>query len=62
MCDLKVFVKKDDRLELLLESVSTLRTKGGEVLIKNLFGEERTVRGEIREISFPLNRILIELI
>ena len=60
MCDLKVYVKHDDREELVLESVNQLRTEGSDVVVRNLFGEEKRVRGSIREVSLTKNRVLVD--
>ena len=60
MCDLKAYVKKHDREELLLDSVNHIRAEGGEVTVRNLFGEEKTVRGEVREVSLAKSRVLVE--
>ncbi len=60
MCDLKAFIRKNDREELLLESVNLIRAEKGEVVVRNLFGEERRVRGEVREVSLAKNRLLVD--
>jgi len=60
MCDLKAYVKSHGKEELLLESVNQLRVEKGEVILKNLFGEEKRVRGEITEVSLVKNRVLVE--
>jgi predicted RNA-binding protein len=60
MCDLKAYVTKQGKEELVLESVNSLRVDGGEVVMRNLFGEEKKVRGEVREVSLAKNRILVE--
>jgi predicted RNA-binding protein len=60
MCDLKAFIRKNDREELLLESVNLIRAEKGEVVVRNLFGEEKRVRGEVREVSLVKNRLLVE--
>ena len=59
MCDLKAYIKKHDKEELLLDSVNLIRVEGGEVTVRNLFGEEKTVRGEVREVSLSKSRILL---
>jgi predicted RNA-binding protein len=59
MCDLKAYVKKQGKEELLLESVNQVRVENGEVVLRNLFGEEKKVRGEVHEVSLVKNRILI---
>lgn len=60
MCDLKAYVKKGNNEELLLESVNLIRSEHGEVTVRNLFGEERKIRGEIREVSLAKNRLVVE--
>lgn len=60
MCELKAYVKKNDREELVLEAVNHIRAESGTVVLRNLFGEEKTIRGEVREISLSKNRVLVE--
>ncbi len=60
MCDLKAYIKKNDKEELLLESVNLVRTEGGEVILRNLFGEEKRVRGELREVSLAKSRLVVD--
>ncbi len=60
MCDLKAYVRKNDREELLLESVNQVHVDRGEVTLRNLFGEEKKIRGEVREVSLVKNRIVVE--
>jgi predicted RNA-binding protein len=45
MCDLKAYVLNNDKEELLLESVNHIRSEGGEVVLRNLFGEESMSMG-----------------
>ena len=61
MCDLKAYGKKDDREELLLEAVNQIRSESGEVVLRNLFGEELRVRGEVREVSLVKQRVVVDL-
>jgi predicted RNA-binding protein len=60
MCDLKAYVRNNDREELVLESVNLIRSEGGEVVLRNLFGEEKRIRGEVREVSLTKNRVILE--
>jgi predicted RNA-binding protein len=61
MCDLKAYLKDVNNEErLVLESVNYVRSENGEVLLKNLFGEEKRLRGTIREVSLTKNRMLVE--
>ena len=60
MCDLKAYVRNRDREDLILESVNQIRSENGEVVLRNLFGEEKRVRGEVREVSPTKNRVVVE--
>ncbi len=60
MCDLKAYLKKNNTEELLLEAVNQVRTEGGEVILRNLFGEEKRVPGTVREVSLVKNRLVVE--
>jgi predicted RNA-binding protein len=60
VCDLQAYMKKQGKEELLLESVNQLRVENGEVVLRNLFGEEKRVRGAVSEVSLTKNRIIVE--
>jgi predicted RNA-binding protein len=60
MCDLNAYVLKQGKEELVLESVNNVRVENGEVVIRNLFGEEKKVRGQVREVSLTRNRVVVE--
>ncbi len=60
MCELKAYLKKNEHEELLLEAVNDVRAANGEVKLRNLFGEEKTVQGEVREVSLARNRVVVE--
>jgi predicted RNA-binding protein len=60
VCDLKVYVAKQGKEELLLEAVNVVRVEEGEVIVRNLFGEEKRVRGAVREVSLIKNRLVVE--
>jgi predicted RNA-binding protein len=60
VCDLKAYIRNKDREDLILESVNHIRAEGGEVVLRNLFGEEKRVQGEVREVSLTKNRIIVE--
>ena len=59
MCDLKAYVRNNDKEELLLESVNHVRSEGGEVVLRNLFGEEKRIQGEVREVSLVKNHVIV---
>lgn len=60
MCDLKAYLKQGDREQLVLEAVNSIRNEGGEIVLRNLFGEEKRFQGDIREVSLTRNRVVVE--
>ncbi len=60
VCDLKAYVKKKETEELLLDSVNLVRAEGNEVVLRNLFGEEKRVQGVLKEVSLAKNRVIVE--
>ncbi len=60
MCELKAYVRKGEREELVLEAVSNVRTEGDEVILRNLFGEEKRIRATVREVSLSRNRVILD--
>lgn len=60
MCDLKAYARRNDKEEMVLEAVNLIRSEGGEVILKNLFGEEKRLRGRVAEVSLARNRVVVE--
>lgn len=60
MCDLKAYAKSGDKEEMVLEAVNLIRTEGKEVVLKNLFGEEKRLKGRVVEVSLIRNRVMVE--
>jgi predicted RNA-binding protein len=61
MCDTNAYVvtDEDDKEELLLESVVYVRPDNGTVYLKNLFGEEATFEGHIKEVLLSKNKVVL---
>jgi len=60
MCMARAYLKQGVHKEILLEEVAFIRTEGEELLLKTLFGEEKSLRATIREIDFANSMILLE--
>ena len=60
MCDLKAYVVKEGKEELVLESVNLIRVENNEIVLRSLFGEEKKLRGKVREVSLVKNRVVVE--
>ncbi len=60
MCEANAYVYKDGLETLYLEGVDILIPEGERIYMKNLFGEQKTFKGTIREISLLKHRIILE--
>jgi predicted RNA-binding protein len=63
MCESNAYVvDSDGREQLLMENVDYLRPNGDELLLRNLFGEEKVVRANIKEMDLTAQRIMLEYV
>jgi predicted RNA-binding protein len=60
MCETNAYVYEDGDEVLYLDNVDVVKPEGGELLLRNLFGEEKRFGGRIREISLMKHKILLE--
>jgi predicted RNA-binding protein len=60
MCESSAYLIQNGKEELILENVEELCTEGNTVKILNLFGDQKIVDAEIKQISFVDNKIILE--
>ncbi len=61
MCEASVYIEKNGREELLLDSVDVLEPQeGGKIYMKNLAGEQKTVSASIKRIRLVEHKIILE--
>ena len=60
MCLSKAYVDRNGRMELLSEEVASLEIEKGKVLVKELFGEQKVIRANIKKIDFLNGKIILE--
>ena len=60
MCLAKAYVGSNDERELLIGDVATLKAEDGKLLVTTLFGEQREIEANIREIDFMASSIVLE--
>jgi len=60
MCLSKAYVDRNGERELLMEEVTSLQVKGEKLLLTTLFGEQKEVGADIREINFMTHSIFLE--
>ncbi|MEW6115864.1 MAG: CooT family nickel-binding protein [Nitrospirota bacterium] len=60
MCEANAYILKDGKEDLYLENVDVMVPEGNKIYLKNLFGEQKTFEGQIKEISLLRHRIILE--
>ena len=60
MCLSKAYIDSNGKRELLMEEVTSVEFRDGKLLFKTLFGEQKEVRANIREVNFLTHSILLE--
>ena len=60
MCESSAYLIQNGKEELILENVEELYTEGNTVKILNLFGDQKIIDAEIKQISFVDNKIILE--
>ena len=60
MCESSAYVLKDGKEELVLEGVDLLENKKGEIILINMFGEQKTVKAKVKALSLVDHKIILE--
>ncbi|NOY53736.1 MAG: CooT family nickel-binding protein [Deltaproteobacteria bacterium] len=60
MCDSNAYLLHGDQEELVMESLDFLRQEEDSVLLRDIFGEEKTVRGRVKELHLSRQRVVLE--
>ncbi len=60
MCESNAYLLKDGKEELLMESVGSLKSKGDQIVLRSIFGEETTVQARLLEMNLTGHKIVLE--
>lgn len=60
MCEANAYVKNNETLELLLESVDKLTPEGDTIILENIFGQKKIIKGKIIEMGLVDHKIILE--
>ena len=60
MCLAKVYLKKDNKQELLLESVASMKIVGNKLILDTIFKETKEIEASIKEVDFANSSIHLE--
>ncbi|NTV43628.1 MAG: CooT family nickel-binding protein [Syntrophobacteraceae bacterium] len=59
MCEANAYLMKEDREELIMESVDIVRPEGESIYIRDIYGDQRWIKGRIKEMNLVQHRILL---
>jgi predicted RNA-binding protein len=61
MCEANVFLSKDDKEEMVMESVDVLKPlEDNQWFVKNIFGEQMKIKGNIQYVSLINHKIVFK--
>ncbi len=61
MCEANAYMVRDDREELILESVDVVEPQeNGGFLLVDIFGHQKTVRGRLKTMNLVNHKIFFE--
>ncbi|MBW1971622.1 MAG: CooT family nickel-binding protein [Deltaproteobacteria bacterium] len=60
MCEVKVYLNKNGKEELVMEDVGLIEPKGNKIDIQDIFGDKKSVKGEIIQINLLTNKVFIK--
>jgi predicted RNA-binding protein len=61
MCEANAYLHREDREELIMESVDRVEPQeGGAFLLVNIFGNQKTVKGRLKLMNLVNHRIVFE--
>ncbi len=60
MCESHAYIVRDGEEEKILDDVTFLKPVDDKIVLRNLFGDEVTVKGKIEEIRFMDHKILLK--
>lgn len=59
MCLAKAYVGSNGERELLMAEIASLKAKEGKLLVTTLFGEQKEIEADIKEIDFLASSIIL---
>lgn len=60
MCEANAYLYENGQENLILESVDKVVPTDTEVYLQNIFGQQKTIKGRIKELLLVDHRIILE--
>ena len=60
MCEASAYLIKNGAEEMILESIDSFDVNEDSIVLENIFGEQKTIKARLKEISLVDHRIVFE--
>ena len=60
MCLAKVYLKKNNEIELLWENIASVEILGNKLILGTIFMEAKEIKARLKKIDFANSNILLE--
>jgi predicted RNA-binding protein len=61
MCEANAYISRDDKEELILESVDLVKPQeDGSFLLVDIFGSQKTIKGKLKQMNLVDHKIIFE--
>lgn len=60
MCEVKVFIEKDGKLETVMNNVVSIKPENQRLLMVDLFGNQKYIDAKIKELKLLEHEVILE--
>ena len=60
MCDTNLYLVRKGQEELFMENIDRIEQEGDNLVLRDMFGEEKRIRARFREANLLKHRIVLE--
>jgi predicted RNA-binding protein len=60
MCDTNLYLVRQGQEELFMENIDRIQQEGDNLILRDMFGEEKRVKARFREANLLKHRIVLE--
>ncbi len=60
MCEAKVFIEKEGKVEHLMDNVVTIKPEKNMLLLIDLFGNQKYINAKIKELKLLEHQVVLE--
>lgn len=60
MCEVRVFIEKDGKLETVMKNVVSIKPENDRLLLVDLFGNQKFIEAKIKELKLLDHEVVLE--